>query len=84
MQTLTLKVGDPMTQQIKRTEESKNRPGESTNKSISIKEATNIIKLITRAFCHVVLKMQLKEMGSAVKCEGKRSVAGTKNIKIGD
>ena len=84
MQLLTLKVGDPMTQQIRQSEESKNRLGGSTNRSTSTKGGTNFIKIIARAFCHVRLKMQLKEMGSAVKCEGKLILAGTKNIKIGD
>jgi len=84
MQTLTLKVGDPMTQQTKQTEVPKDQKGDSTDISVSKKEVTNIFMSITRVFCYVVLKMQLKELGSAVKCEGKLSVAGTKNIKIGD
>ncbi len=84
MQTLTLKVGDIMTQQKRRTEITKNQQGESINLNASTKEITNIFKSIARAFCYVALKMQLKELGSSVKCEGKLSLAGTKNIRIGD
>jgi len=81
MQTLILKVGDPMTKQ---TIDLRNKKGESPQENYSAMEATNIFRHIARTVCHVFLKIRLKEMGVGVKCEGKLGLAGTKNIKIGN
>jgi acetyltransferase-like isoleucine patch superfamily enzyme len=43
-----------------------------------------ILRMIARRFCITVLKFQLKEIGSSVRCEGKIGLAGTRNVKIGD
>ena len=40
--------------------------------------------MIARNFCITALKFQLREIGSSVRCEGKITVSGTKNVKIGD
>ncbi len=84
MQTLTLKVGDPMTEQIKHTADVKNQRGNSPHTHNTASEAINIFRSIARTFCHLILKMKLKEMGNGVKCDGKLNLTGTKNIKIGD
>ena len=84
MQTITVKVGDQMTyaESIRDTEKS---PGHKSGNNISFSDACKrFLRLIARKFCITVLKIQLKEIGSSVRCEGKIKISGTRNIKIGD
>jgi galactoside O-acetyltransferase len=84
MQTLTMKVGDQMTyaESIRNTEKS---PAGNSGKDRSLLESgKKIFRLIARKFCITTLKFQLREIGSAVRCEGKIKLSGTRHIKIGD
>jgi acetyltransferase-like isoleucine patch superfamily enzyme len=84
MQTITAKVGDQMTfaESIRNTEKS---PAGNSGKDRSLlKSGKKIVRLIARKFCITALRLQLKEIGSAVRCEGKIKITGTRNIKIGD
>ena len=84
MQTLTVKVGDLMTQAdiIRSTEK---MPGGNSRKDKSLLDTgKRLVRMIARNFCITALKFQLKEIGSSVRCEGKIKVAGSKNVKIGD
>jgi len=84
MQTLTIKVGDLMTQAdiIRSTEKI---PGGRSGKDKSLLDSgKRLVRMIARRFCITALKFQLKEIGSSVRCEGKIRVSGSKNIKIGD
>ena len=84
MHTITIKVGELMTQAelMRNTEKS---PGGKPGRDYSLLESGRKIKnLISRKFCITALKFRLKEIGSSVRCEGKIKLSGTKNIKIGD
>ena len=80
MQTLSVKVGDQMTyaESIRNTEKSPNGNG---GNMAAVKK---LVKMITRNICVTALKLQLKELGSSIRCDGKIKIIGTKNIKIGD
>ena len=84
MQTLTLKVGDLMTQAdlIRSTE--KTPTGKSGRDKSLFDAGKRLVRMVARYFCITALKFQLKEIGSSVRCEGKIKLAGTKNVKIGD
>jgi acetyltransferase-like isoleucine patch superfamily enzyme len=84
MQTLTLKVGDPMVKQSTQNKEDEKFKRESSNLTNSAREAKSLIRTMARSICHLILKFKLKEIGIGVKCEGKLILSGTKNIKIGD
>jgi len=84
MQTITVKVGDLMTQteSIRTTER---RPEENSRRENSLFDMIRkIFRMITRRFCITALRFQIKEIGSAVRCEGKIEITGTRNVKIGD
>ncbi len=84
MHTITVKVGDMMTQAEYMRSKDKT-PGEksgSNNPLFGISK--RVLRLIARKFCVVALRFQLREIGSSVRCEGKIRITGTKNIRIGD
>lgn len=84
MHTITMKVGELMTQaeSMRNTE---NYPGYRSGKNHTFfGNGKQIIAMISRKFCIVALRFQLKDIGSSIRCEGKIKVTGTKNIKIGD
>lgn len=84
MYTLTVKVGDLMTQAEYMRSKDKT-PGEKSGSDISLfGTSKRVLRLIARKFCIVALKFQLKEIGSSVRCEGKIRITGTRNIRIGD
>jgi len=83
MQTITMKVGELMTQSELMRSTEKTSGGNSGAFSF-LDGGKKIVKMISRRFCITVLKFRLKEIGSSVRCEGKIIIAGTKNIKIGD
>lgn len=84
MQTITLKVGDLMTyaESIRSTEKSSG--GNSGNDRSLLDACKKLVSLIARKFCITILKFQLKEIGSSVRCEGRIKLVGTRNVKIGD
>ena len=74
MQTISVKVGDHMTyaESIRNTEKSSNgRPG-------NVAAVKKMVQMITRKICVTVLKLQLREIGSRVRCDGKIKIVGTK------
>ncbi len=84
MHTITVKVGDMMTQAEYMRSKDKT-PGEksgSNNPLFGISK--RVLRLIARKFCVVALRFQLREIGSSVRCEGKIRITGTRNIRIGD
>lgn len=83
MQTLTLKAGDLMTEQVKNRIEEENQRKDSPT-SDNAREAKNFFKSIARAICQLRLKIMLKEMGNRVTCDGNFNITGTKNVKIGN
>ncbi len=82
MQSLTLKVGDLMLQ----TESIRDKDvGKKSKDNIStFKFGEKFFASVTRFFCSVYLKLNLKDVGSSIRCEGKVQLTGTKNIKIGN
>jgi acetyltransferase-like isoleucine patch superfamily enzyme len=83
MQTLSMKVGDLMLLADTIRNEGKNQSQESGNDKSVTASIKNTIKGISRFISNTRLKFRLKEVGSAIKCEGKLTFMGTKNIKIG-
>lgn len=84
MPTITLKVGELMTQAelMRNTEKS---PGKKAGRNSSpLRTGRKIINMISRRFCLTALKFRLKEIGASVHCEGKIKLSGTRNIKIGN
>jgi acetyltransferase-like isoleucine patch superfamily enzyme len=79
MTTLTLKVGETMINaESANTEGNKNM----TDRERPVSESINHRTLTQRFYC-LLLKLQLKEMGSSIRCAGKIKLMGTKNVKIG-
>jgi acetyltransferase-like isoleucine patch superfamily enzyme len=84
MQTITVKVGDLMTQAESMRSEEKSTWEKLAKDKLPLDICKRFAKMIVRKFCITALKFRLKEIGSSVRCEGKIRVAGTRNIKIGD
>ena len=84
MDAITINVGEVMetkeNQKQSRTMERKN-----LNQSIIlVRWSKDLARSIARSFCYMALKLKLKEIGSSIHCDGKISITGTKNIKIGN
>jgi len=84
MQTITVKVGELMTQaESMRSTEKTSGEKSGENRSF-LDRGKKIGNMVARRFYITVLKFRLKEIGASVRCEGKIRITGTRNIKIGD
>lgn len=83
MQTLTLKVGDLMLQ-ADTIRKSETGPKDVSDQNVQFhKTGLHILRSIGNLFCQFYMKMQIKEVGSSIKCQGRIKFGGTKNVKIG-
>ena len=84
MQTLAIKVGDLMLQAMMiRNSEPDPGQGQAQDQKM-IKRVKKWLLQLGQVFCHLFLRLQIKEIGSALHCLGRIKLSGTKNIKIGD
>jgi acetyltransferase-like isoleucine patch superfamily enzyme len=84
MQALTMKVEEQLLQAEAEKNEKIGRMEMSKKDKFSMESGKKLVRSIARLFCYASLKMQLKEIGSHIKCAGKVKLFGTKNIKIGN
>ena len=84
MQTLAIKVGDLMEQAII-IRNSEPDPDQGKRQNLEMPEKVKKWSFqLGQIFCHLFLRLQIKEVGSALQCLGRIRLSGSKNIRIGD
>jgi len=84
MHAMTIKVGETM-ETIENQKQSRTTKQKNTNQpTMFVRWGKDLVRSVARSFCYMALKLKLKDIGSSIYCEGKISIAGTKNIKIGN